>query len=41
MISPIDAGTESKILSGELARDAIILAEKQSESVKTGTVVIL
>ena len=37
----IDAGTESKILSGELARDAIILAETQSESVKTGTVVIL
>ena len=30
----IEAGTESSILGGELARDAILLAEKQSESVR-------
>lgn len=35
----VQSGSESKILGGELARDAIVLAEKQSESVKTGQAV--
>ncbi|MEC9092639.1 MAG: Gfo/Idh/MocA family oxidoreductase [Planctomycetota bacterium] len=37
----IDTHCESQILSGELARDAIILAEKQSESVVHSRIVTL
>ncbi|MEE2640744.1 MAG: Gfo/Idh/MocA family oxidoreductase [Planctomycetota bacterium] len=41
VVECIQSGRESEILGGELARDAILLAEKQSQSVKTGKVVQL
>lgn len=36
MIRSVQSGTPSKILSGELARDAIILCHKQTDAVKSG-----
>ena len=36
VISGIESGNGSEILAGDLARDAIILAEKQTQSVQSG-----
>jgi hypothetical protein len=36
VMSSLASGTDSKVLGGELAKDAIILAEKQTESVGVG-----
>ena len=41
MVQSITSGTPSSILSGALARDAIALCHKQTESVRSGTTVML
>ncbi len=41
VVSAVEAGTPSPILTGELARDAVILCQKQTQSVEQGQAVRL